>query len=139
MLGKGDQQVEFTRSERQQRAIGRTQMPFADLQNPAAETVGLWPVAILIARTGRTKPDKLDRIDGTAFRATEDSGNAVYGHPLSRSNGVGTVAGSALELSTVDTADQMTKLIVAQQAYSMNSQVIQAADEMLSKAMDMKG
>ncbi|MFN4163137.1 MAG: flagellar hook basal-body protein [Ferrovibrio sp.] len=84
------------------------------------------------------EPDKLDRVDGTAFRVTEESGNAIYGHPRSRSNGVGTVAGSALELSTVDTADQMTKLIVAQQAYSMNSQVIQAADEMLSKAMDMK-
>ena len=54
-------------------------------------------------------------------------------------SGIGTIKGSALEQSTVDTADQMTLLIVAQQAYSMNSQVITAANEMMTTAMGMKG
>lgn len=87
------------------------------------------------------EPDKLDRVDGNAFAATEDSGTAVYGNPMAGTNnaGIGTIKGSALESSTVDTADQMTKLIVAQQAYSMNSQVIQTANDMMSTAMDMKG
>lgn len=87
------------------------------------------------------EPDKLDRIDGTAYRATSESGAAVYGNPMAASNrtGIGTIKGSALENSTVDTADQMTKLIVAQQAYSMNSQVIQMANEMLTTAVNMKG
>ncbi|WP_300302389.1 flagellar hook basal-body protein [Ferrovibrio sp.] len=85
------------------------------------------------------EPDSLDRVDGTAFLATEESGRAVYGNPVSHSNGVGSIVGSALEQSTADTADQMTKLIIAQQAYSMNSQVIQAANEMMTTALGMKG
>jgi flagellar hook protein FlgE len=86
------------------------------------------------------EPDSLDRIDGTAFVPTEASGNAVYGNPMTGggNSGVGTIKGSAREESTVDTADQMTKLIVAQQAYSMNSQVIQAANDMMTTALDMK-
>lgn len=87
------------------------------------------------------EPDQLDRTDGTAYRATAESGDAVYGSPMAATNraGIGTIKGSALEQSTVDTAEQMTRLIVAQQAYSMNSQVIQAANEMLTTTINMKG
>lgn len=87
------------------------------------------------------EPDELDRIDGTAFRVTRNSGDAVYGNPNGGANtaGVGTIKGSALEQSTVDTSDQMTQLIIAQQAYSMNSQVLTAANEMLSTAVNLKG
>ena len=87
------------------------------------------------------EPDKLDRVDGNAFIATTESGAAVYGNPMAGTNraGIGTIVGGALEQSTVDTANQMTKLIVAQQAYSMNSQVIQTANAMMSTVMDMKG
>lgn len=87
------------------------------------------------------EPDELDRVDGTAFRVTGGSGDAVYGNPGGGSNpaGIGTIKGSALEQSTVDTADQMTQLIIAQQAYSMNSQVLTAANEMLSTVVNLKG
>ncbi|WP_290812302.1 flagellar hook basal-body protein [Ferrovibrio sp.] len=87
------------------------------------------------------EPDKLDRVDGTAYRTTAESGDAVYGNPINAANraGIGTIKGSALENSTVDTAGQMTMLIVAQQAYSMNSQVIQMANEMLTTAVNLKG
>jgi len=86
------------------------------------------------------EPDELDRVDGTAFRITSGSGDAVYGNPRGGSNaaGIGTIKGSALEQSTVDTADQMTQLIVAQQAYSMNSQVLTAANEMMSSVVNLK-
>lgn len=87
------------------------------------------------------EPDELDRTDGTAYRVTAESGNAVYGNPMAGTNraGIGTIKGSALESSTVDTAGQMTRLIVAQQAYSMNSQVIQMANEMMTTAVNLKG
>lgn len=87
------------------------------------------------------EPDELDRVDGTAFRVTAGSGDAVYGNPNGGSNtaGIGTIKGSALEQSTVDTADQMTQLIIAQQAYSMNSQVLTAANEMMTTAVNLKG
>lgn len=86
------------------------------------------------------EPDELDRLDGTAYRVTAESGAAVYGNPALTTNraGIGTIKGSSLEGSTVDTANQMTLLIVAQQAYSMNSQVIQMANEMMTTAVNMK-
>ncbi|WP_300297435.1 flagellar hook protein FlgE [Ferrovibrio sp.] len=86
------------------------------------------------------EPDRLDRLDGTVFTQTSRSGAAVLGIPGDGTNdaGVGVIRPGALEESTVDVAEQMTRLIVAQQAYSMNGQVISAADSMWSRAIDMK-
>jgi len=86
------------------------------------------------------EPDRLDRLDGTVFRETRASGDVVYGNPgdPNGDTGVGGLVSSALEQSNVDVADQMTKLIEAQQAYSMNGQVITASDQMLSRLIDMK-
>ena len=86
------------------------------------------------------EPDRLDRIDGIAFRETGDSGAPVYGNPSDAGNtaGVGTVKGSSLELSTADTTDQMTQLVQTQQAYSMNSQIITISNEMLQTTVNMK-
>lgn len=85
------------------------------------------------------EPDRLDRVDGTTYRATNTdiSGAVSYGSPGGTS-GAGHITAGALEQSTVDVADQMTRLIVAQQAYSMNGQVITASDQMWSRAIDMK-
>jgi len=85
------------------------------------------------------EPDELDRVDGTTYRAgdTNRSGIVAYGAP-NGTGGAGSITAGALEQSTVDIADQMTRLIVAQQAYSMNGQVITASDEMWSRAIDMK-
>ncbi|WP_374305164.1 flagellar hook protein FlgE [Ferrovibrio sp.] len=86
------------------------------------------------------EPDRLDRLDGTVFLETSRSGQVVFGTPGDSDNdaGVGVIRAGALEQSTVDVSEQMTRLIVAQQAYSMNGQVITAADSMLSRAIDMK-
>jgi flagellar hook protein FlgE len=84
------------------------------------------------------EPDRLERLDGTTFTASSASGQVAFGAPASGNNGVGALAAGALEQSTVDIAEQMTRLMVAQQAYSMNGQVISAADTMLSRAVDMK-
>lgn len=86
------------------------------------------------------EPDRLDRLDGTTFIANGVSGDVAYGFPRDPDSdtGVGSLVTGALEQSTVDIAEQMTKLMVAQQAYSMNGQVISAADSMLSRAVDMK-
>lgn len=83
------------------------------------------------------EPDRLDRLDGTAFMANSVSGDVVYGVP-GGTNGSGRLIGSAVEQSNVDVAEQMTKLIEAQQAYSLNGQVITASDQMLSRLVDMK-
>lgn len=82
------------------------------------------------------EPDRLDRVDGTAFLETRASGEVVFGTP--NADGMGSIVASALEQSNVDVAEQMTRLIVAQQAYSMNGQVLTASDQMMSRAIDMK-
>ena len=59
----------------------------------------------------------LKRIDGGAFAATDESGPPTYNAP-------GKIVGSSLEGSNTDIADEFTKLIVTQQAYSANTRVI---------------
>ena len=43
-----------------------------------------------------------------------------------------------IEASNVQVADEMVNLIVAQRAYQMNSKVIQASDEMLEQANNLR-
>ena len=43
-----------------------------------------------------------------------------------------------LEMSNVQVADEMVNMIVAQRAYEMNSKAIQASDEMLQQANNLR-
>ena len=43
-----------------------------------------------------------------------------------------------LEMSNVQVADEMVNMIVAQRAYEMNSKAIQATDEMLQQANNLR-
>jgi flagellar hook protein FlgE len=74
--------------------------------------------------------DMLKRIDGGAFEQTAESGGPTYG-------GAGTVVGSSLEGSNVDIADEFTKLIVTQQAYSANTKVITTSNQMVQDLLNM--
>ncbi len=76
-------------------------------------------------------PDFLKRLDGGAFAATEESGQALLG------NGGGAIVGSSLEDSNTDIADEFTKLIVTQQAYSANTKVITTSNEMVQDLLNV--
>jgi flagellar hook protein FlgE len=65
----------------------------------------------------------LKRVDGGAFEVTDESGVATY-------NASGKILGSSLEGSNTDIADEFTKLIVTQQAYSANTRVISTTNQM---------
>ena len=43
-----------------------------------------------------------------------------------------------LEGSNVDLVDEMVNLIVAQRAYEINSKIVQASDDMLSQANNIR-
>ena len=43
-----------------------------------------------------------------------------------------------LEASNVQVADEMVNLIIAQRAYELNSKAIQASDDMLQQANNLK-
>jgi flagellar hook protein FlgE len=72
----------------------------------------------------------LHRIDGGAFEVTDDSGPAILGAP-------GKIVGSSLEGSNTDIADEFTKLIVTQQAYSANTRVITTGNQMVQDLLNM--
>jgi len=72
----------------------------------------------------------LKRIDGGAFEVTDESGPAIYGAP-------GKIVGSSLEGSNTDIADEFTKLIVTQQAYSANTRVITTSNQMVQDLLNM--
>ena len=44
----------------------------------------------------------------------------------------------AHRLSTIEEADEMVNMIIAQRAYELNSKAIQAADEMLGQANSLR-
>jgi flagellar hook protein FlgE len=75
-------------------------------------------------------PNKLQKLDGGGFARTQESGVAII------SNGT-SIIGGALENSNTDIADEFTKLIVTQQAYSAGTRIVSTADEMLSEALNM--
>lgn len=81
-------------------------------------------------------PDKLQRLDGQAFGETRDSGLAVRRSP--GDGGAGAITASAVERSNVDIASEFSKLIVAQRAYSANTRIVTASDEMLQDTINMK-
>jgi flagellar hook protein FlgE len=72
----------------------------------------------------------LQALDGGAYAATEQSGAAIAGAS-------GTISGSSLEGSNADIADEFTKLIVTQQAYSANTKVITTANDMVQDLLNV--
>jgi flagellar hook protein FlgE len=75
-------------------------------------------------------PNFLKRIDGGAFETTNESGAALFGKG-------GSISGSSLEASNTDIADEFTKLIVTQQAYSANTKVITTANTMVQDLLNV--
>ena len=76
-------------------------------------------------------PNSLKRRDGSTFEETLESGQPLYGL-----NGA-TIMGAQLEASNTDIADEFSKMIVTQQAYSANTRVVTTAQQMLQDAINI--
>jgi flagellar hook protein FlgE len=72
----------------------------------------------------------LKALDGGAYEVTDLSGPAIIGAS-------GKISGSSLESSNTDIADEFTKLIVTQQAYSANTKVITTANNMVQDLLNV--
>jgi flagellar basal-body rod protein FlgG len=70
------------------------------------------------------------------FIPSEASGNEMTG--TAGDDGMGTLAQGFLEMSNVSVVDEMVNMITAQRAYESNSKAIQAADDMLQLANNVK-
>jgi flagellar hook protein FlgE len=76
-------------------------------------------------------PNGMQERTGNVYVETTDSGPAVALEP--GRGGAGSIAPSALEQSTVDLADEFTRMIVTQRAFSASTRIITTADEMLEE------
>ena len=81
-------------------------------------------------------PDMLQRLDGQAFMRTLESGEARTTDAAS--NGAGRLSVGSVERSNVDIAAEFSKLIVAQRAYTANTRIVTASDEMLQDTINMR-
>jgi flagellar hook protein FlgE len=82
-----------------------------------------------IALAAFSNPGGLQSAGNGIFTASNNSGLAQVGQP--NSGGRGTVASGSLEQSNVDLAANLTNMIVVQNAFQANSQVIKTADQLL--------
>ncbi len=74
--------------------------------------------------------NSLKRLDGGAYMATSESGPPLQ-------NASGKIVGSALEASNADIADEFSKLIITQQAYSANTRIITTANQMVQDLLNV--
>ena len=109
-------------------ASGEVQIKQSGQVNP--QTVGTMELALFPNEIG------LEAIGGSLMLETQASGAANTGNP--GSVGFGSIMQGMLEQSNVNAVGEITDMISAQRAYELNSKVIQAADEMLSSANNMR-
>ena len=84
-----------------------------------------------------TNPAGLEKLSRSLYAVSDASGaamNEATTAGLNRS----TVNQYYLEGSNVQIADEMVNLIVAQRAYELNSKAIQASDDMLQQANNLR-
>jgi len=81
-------------------------------------------------------PTGLESVGRNIYRPTAASGAAVTGTP--GLDGFGTTGSGFLEMSNVKVVEEMVDMITAQRAYEINSKSIQAADEMLQIANNLR-
>jgi flagellar hook protein FlgE len=102
----------------------------ANYSNGQTKTIARVPVVTF------ADPNALQRQDSQAFTPTADSGLALAQDAGSGS--AGTITPSSVESSNVDIAQQFSKLIVAQQAYSANAKLVTSSDQMMQLTINMK-
>jgi flagellar hook protein FlgE len=73
----------------------------------------------------------LKRSDGGVFEQTLESGTPSLG------GNTATIVGGSLEGSNVDIAQEFSKMIITQQAYSANTRVISTSQQMLSEIINI--
>jgi flagellar basal-body rod protein FlgG len=81
-------------------------------------------------------PAGLQSMGKNLLLPTDASGTAIVGTAGERN--FGTIAQGFLETSNVSVVDEMVNMITAQRSYETNSKVVQASDDMLQTANNLK-
>ena len=89
-----------------------------------------------IAMSNFNNPAGLEKVGGSMYRTTVNSGTAQLG--VAGNGGRGLLASGTLEMSNVDLAQEFTNLIVAQRGFQANSRVITTSDSILEDLVNLK-
>lgn len=83
-----------------------------------------------------SNPSGLSAQGKNIYLPSDASGTATTGTP--GLEGLGSIAQGLLEMSNVNVAEEMVNMIVGQRAYEINSKAVQASDEMLQTANNLR-
>ena len=78
----------------------------------------------------------LNELTGNVFRESDSSGS--FNLREAGNGSAGKIASGALESSNVDLADEFSRMIVTQRAYSANAKVISTADQMTQELLQLR-
>ena len=81
-------------------------------------------------------PNGLDSKTGTTFTQSERSGGFFL--RSAKEANAGSVVPSSLEASNADVAEEFTRMIITQRAYSAATRIITAADEMMEELIRIR-
>ena len=83
-------------------------------------------------------PAGLEKTSSSLYSATAARGGAINEYTTNLNIKKSSIVQGYLEGSNVQVADEMVNLIIAQRAYEMNSKVIQASDDMMQQANQLR-
>jgi len=98
--------------------------------SPNLQTAGQMTLATFI------NPDGLLKLGNNLFKQTDASSTPNEGNP--GTPGIGVVAQGALEASNVEPVQELIDLITTQRAFELNSQVVQAGDQIMQIAANLR-
>ncbi len=81
-------------------------------------------------------PDGLLKMGDNLYQATDASGQPIEANPATP--GMGNVRQGALESSNVEPVQELIDLITTQRAFELNSQVVQAGDQIMQVAANLR-
>jgi len=81
-------------------------------------------------------PDGLMKLGDNLYQETAASGAEIQGTP--GDDGFGVLAQGALEASNVEPVQELIDLITTQRAFELNSQVVQAGDQIMQVAANLR-
>ncbi|GGE46496.1 hypothetical protein GCM10011391_26610 [Pullulanibacillus camelliae] len=89
-----------------------------------------------IATSQFNNPGGLDKVGGSLYSASSNSGDPVEGAP--GDNGSGSLSVGSLEMSNVDLSEEFTSMIEAQRGFQANARVITTSDSILEELVNLK-
>lgn len=97
---------------------------------------GTQRVVAQVALAAIRNPESLIAVGSNNYQASAQTALPAVG--VADTGGRGKILGGSLESSTVDIAQEFTKLIVLQRAYQANSRVVTAVDELSQDTINLK-